>query len=64
MKIKELITKTEAELKAELDKLRTEAAGLALKRRMSQLKNVHQVKMVKKDIARILTIIQNSKIKL
>lgn len=57
MKIKELISKTEAELRADLLKLQAEAVSLSLKIRTNQLKNVHQLRIIKKDIARIMTLL-------
>jgi len=55
MKFKELTTKTENEINSLLLDLRTKAHDLAVKIRLNQLKNNHELKVVKKDIARILT---------
>jgi len=55
MKFKELTTKSEAEVKNLLKELRIEAHDLAVKARLNQLKNTHKIKLVKKDIARVLT---------
>lgn len=55
MKFKELTTKSEAEVKSLLGELRAQAHELSVKQRLNQLKNMHQLKQVKKDIARILT---------
>lgn len=59
MKMIELITKTEAELRVELAKFKAEATTLSVKIRSSQLKNPHQLKVIKKDIARIMTILSS-----
>jgi len=55
MKFKELTTKTENEINSLLLDLRTKAHDLAVKIRLNQLKNNHELKVVKKDIARIMT---------
>lgn len=55
MKYKELTTKSEAELKTLLAELRIQAHDLSVKARLQQIKNTHQIKAAKKDIARILT---------
>ncbi len=55
MKFKELTTKSEAEVKHLLEELKAQSHELAVKQRLNQLKNTHQLKLVKKDIARILT---------
>jgi large subunit ribosomal protein L29 len=57
MKMKELTTKNEAELKKDLENLRQEAADLRTKMRLGQQKNTSQLKDVRKTIARILTIL-------
>jgi large subunit ribosomal protein L29 len=61
MKFKELKTKSEAEIKSLLTELRIKAHDLAVKTRLNQLKNNHEIKVVKKDIARILTYVHNLK---
>ncbi len=55
MKFKELTTKSEAEIKSLLTELRAKAHDLAVKIRLNQLKNTHELKVVKKDIARVMT---------
>ena len=59
MKFKELTTKSAAEIKSLLTELQIKAHDLAVKTRLNQLKNNHEIKVVKKDIARILTYISN-----
>lgn len=58
MKYKELISKSEAELKRNLGELELERANLAMKLRMSQEKQTHKLRVLKKDIARIKTLLQ------
>lgn len=55
MKTQELKSKGEAELQTELARLRREAQELSSKMRLGQVKNVRQVRAMRKDIARILT---------
>jgi large subunit ribosomal protein L29 len=55
MKFKELTTKSAAEVKQLLLELRGQAHELATKSRLNQLKNTHQLKSVKRDIARVMT---------
>ena len=55
MKIKELTTKSEAEVRKMLEDFHIQAHDLSVKGKTSQLKNTHQMKIVRKDIARILT---------
>lgn len=55
MKYKELSEKTEAQIRKELETLRAKAMELALKKKMGQSKNIHELAGVRKDIARILT---------
>jgi ribosomal protein L29 len=63
MKFKELTTKTDAEVKHLLEELRAQAHELAVKQRLNQLKNTHQLKAVKKDAARILTYLKQKSAK-
>ena len=58
MKTQELKSKGEAELRAELAKLRKEAQEVTGKMRLGQVKNVRQVRAMRKDIARILTLLK------
>jgi ribosomal protein L29 len=55
MKYKELTTKSENEIKQMLVELRSKAHDLSVKLKLNQLKNVKELGMVKKDIARIMT---------
>jgi large subunit ribosomal protein L29 len=61
MKFKELTTKSENEVTSLLLELKTKAHDLAVKIRLNQLKNTHELKVVKKDIARIMTYVHNLK---
>jgi large subunit ribosomal protein L29 len=58
MKFKELTTKSENEITSLLLELKTKAHDLAVKIRLNQLKNTHELKVVKKDIARIMTFLK------
>lgn len=55
MKYKELSDKSETALRKELETLRASALELTRKKKMGQVKNVHELSAVRKDIARILT---------
>lgn len=55
MKFKEIINKTESELKKDLESFKKEAQEISLKVRMGEVKNIKQLKAIKKDIARIHT---------
>lgn len=61
MKYKELKTRGEAELKKMLLDLRAEAHDISVKIRLNQMKQTHKLRLVKKDIARILTHLASSK---
>lgn len=58
MKYKELSAMNDAALRKELETLRVKAMELALKKKMGQTKNIHELAGVRKDIARILTYIR------
>ncbi|OGE83553.1 MAG: 50S ribosomal protein L29 [Candidatus Doudnabacteria bacterium RIFCSPLOWO2_01_FULL_44_21] len=60
MKMKELRVKSEKELRRQLSSLREQLRDLSFKIHSKEVKNNHLLKVVKKDIARILTVI-NSK---
>lgn len=60
MKIKELQAMAPAELSKQLALLREQVRDLSFKIHSKEVKNNHMLKAVKKDIARILTLI-NSK---
>lgn len=58
VKAKELREKNEEELKEELKKLRAELFNLRFQLSTGGLTNPHRIKMARKDIARILTILR------
>jgi len=60
MKFTELKTKSEAEIKGLLTELKTKAHDLSVKLKLSQLKNTNELKVVKKDIARIMTFLEQT----
>ena len=55
MKYKELSAKNDTQVRKDLEELRSKALELNLKKRMGQIKNVRELSVVRKDIARILT---------
>ena len=57
MKFKELTTKNDAELRTELTRLRKEVSELRVKLRTGQVKNVRSIIPLRRDVARILTIL-------
>lgn len=57
MKFKELINRTESDLKQELQKFIHEAEELRVKIRMGEVKNYKAFGKVRKDIARIKTLL-------
>lgn len=61
MKYKELTNQPESELKKLLLDLRGEAHELSVKIRLNQQKQTHKLKVVKKDIARIMTFLSSNK---
>ncbi len=60
MKAQELRNFSEEELTAKLQDLRRELFNLRFQLATGQLKNVKRLKLVKKDIARILTILKEN----
>lgn len=58
MKTKEIREKTENELKKDLVELRNKSAKLRFDVSAKQVKNVREIRKAKKDIARILTILE------
>ena len=58
--MKEFLTMNEAELTRQLASLREQVRDLSFKIHSREVKNSHTLKVVKRDIARILTLI-NSK---
>jgi large subunit ribosomal protein L29 len=57
MKIQELRTQTPEMLKKQLAALREQARDLQFRIHSQEIKNNHLIKVVKKDIARILTLL-------
>ena len=56
MKIDDLKTKSEDELKAELDNLKKEAFNLRFQQATGQLENTARVRQVRRSVARVKTI--------
>ncbi len=61
MEIKEIKNKTRPELNHLLSEARKKFDDLRFKAAQNQLKNVSELKKVKKDIARIMTVLSNQK---
>ena len=57
MKATELRNKTSAELEAMLKDLKTELFNLRFQHAINQLENPHKIVDVKKDIARVMTVL-------
>ena len=60
MKIKEIVDKSNEELKDELVKLKKEAFNLRFQKAGGQLENTARVRFVRRSIAQVLTVL-NSK---
>jgi len=60
MKAQELRTKTSDQLKGELATLRKEAFNLRFRKASGQLENTARVRQVRRDIARIKTMLNDS----
>ena len=58
MKAAELKTLTVEELNAKLKELKTELFNLRFQHAINQLDNPHKITEVKRDIARVMTILQ------
>lgn len=58
MKIKELRLKTDGELKSDLEGLRNKTRELRFKIYSQETKNVKEIAAVRKDIAKILTLLK------
>jgi len=56
MKLKDMKTKTPAQLQAHVETLRTAIADAHREKRSTKEKNIHQKRNTRKDIARALTI--------
>ena len=63
MNVKELRDKTPVELEEQLKKLKEELFNLRFQHAINQLENPKRIKAVKKDIARISTIIKENAMK-
>ncbi len=61
MKAKELREKTIPELREELTELLREQFNLRMQKGTGQLSQTHRLKMVRRDIARVYTIINEKK---
>ncbi len=57
MKIDDLKTKSEDELKAELDSLKKEAFNLRFQQATGQLENTARVRQVRRSVARVKTVL-------
>ena len=57
MKVNEIRKKSKKELENELKNLKEKLSGLSFKLAINKLKNVREIRNIKKDIARILTIL-------
>lgn len=57
MDIKELRNKSSAELNDKLTELRKELFSLRMKKSTGQLRTTHELKLVKRNIARVLTLL-------
>ncbi|MBR2906640.1 MAG: 50S ribosomal protein L29 [Clostridia bacterium] len=62
MKAQELRAMTPAELDAKLKELKSELFNLRFQHAINQLENPHKIADVKKDIARVMTVIGEKKI--
>ena len=58
MKAQELRAMTPAELEAKLKELKSELFNLRFQHAINQLENPHRIADVKKDIARVMTILR------
>lgn len=58
MKAKELFDMTNKELEVKLDSLKEELFNLRFKHAAGQLENANQLNLVKKDIARVKTVLR------
>ena len=61
MKATELIKLTSAELTSKLKELKSELFNLRFQNAINQLDNPHKIAEVKKDIARVMTVLQEKK---
>jgi large subunit ribosomal protein L29 len=63
MKAKEIKNLSDAELNAKLSELKTELFNLRFRHASGQLENPMQINLVKKDIARVNTVIRARQLK-
>ena len=63
MKVKEIINLTDEELNKKLQELKTELFNLRFRHASGQLENPMSINLVKKDIARVNTIIRARQLK-
>ena len=63
MKAKQIFNLTDAELNAKLAELKTELFNLRFRHASGQLENPMSINLVKKDIARVNTVIRARQIK-
>lgn len=61
MKVKEMNEMTPAELEAKLKELKGELFNLRFQHAINQLDNPHKIADVKKDIARVMTVLHEKK---
>ena len=61
MKASEIREMTAEELNAKLKDLKTELFNLRFQHAVNQLENTHKITEVKRDIARVMTILQEKK---
>ncbi len=62
MEIKELRQLNEKELQAKLQEKRNELLKLRIKKASSQLKNIREIRLQRKEVARILTILREKQL--
>ncbi len=60
MKAKELRQKNTEDLKKLLEEFRTELFNLRIQKRTGQIEKVGRIRVVKKEIARILTVVNSN----
>ncbi len=63
MKVKEIVNLTDAELDNKLRELKTELFNLRFRHASGQLENPMSINLVKKDIARVNTVIRERQLK-
>lgn len=63
MKVKEIVNLTDEELNKKLQELKTELFNLRFRHASGQLENPMSINLVKKDIARVNTVIRERQLK-